>query len=77
MNQIKVTRCKGEGQGECRRCKQTKGWGLNWMCILYEIEGREGCYCFDCVKEILKGGGCLKWLKTDACATERSFPKAL
>lgn len=57
MNQIKVTRCKGEGYGECRRCKQTKGWGLNWMCFLYEIEGREGCYCFDCVKEILKEEG--------------------
>ena len=57
MNQIKVTRCKGEGHGECRRCKQTKGWGLNWMCFLYEIEGREGLYCFDCVKEILKEKG--------------------
>lgn len=54
MEQIKVTHCKGEGQGECRRCKQTKGWGLNWMCFLYEIEGYKGCYCFDCVKEILK-----------------------
>lgn len=54
MEEIKITRCKGEGQGECRRCKQIKGWGLNWMCFLYEIEGYKGCYCFNCVKEILK-----------------------
>jgi len=39
MKQTKVTRCKGEGHGECKRCKQTKGWGLNWMCFLYKIEG--------------------------------------
>lgn len=24
------------------------------MCFLYKIEGYEGCYCLDCVKEIRK-----------------------
>lgn len=24
------------------------------MCFLYKIEGREGCYCEDCIKEIQK-----------------------
>lgn len=54
MKQIKVTRCVGEGQSECRRCKHIKGWHRIWMCFLYKIEGIDGFYCLDCVKEILK-----------------------
>lgn len=54
MKEIKVTRCVGEGQGECKRCKELKGWGLNWTSFLYKIEGREGCYCFDCIKAIIE-----------------------
>lgn len=53
MKQIKVTRCTGEGQGECKRCKQTKGLNRIWM-RYYEVEGCDGLYCYDCVKEILK-----------------------
>nr|DAR00777.1 MAG TPA: PROTEIN/RNA Complex, archaeal, ribosomal, 50S, protein.0A [Caudoviricetes sp.] len=53
MNPLKVTRCNGEGKGVCKRCKERKGFGLNWMSFLYKIEGYDGCYCFDCVKEIL------------------------
>lgn len=56
MNPLKVTRCSGEGQGECKRCKELKGFGLNWMSLLCKIDGYEGCYCSDCVKEILKEG---------------------
>lgn len=54
MKEIKVTRCVGEGQGECKRCKELKGWGLNWTSFLYKIEGREGRYCFDCIKAIIE-----------------------
>lgn len=30
---------------------------MNWMCFLYKIEGYEGCYCSDCVKEIKAEAG--------------------
>ena len=51
---IKVTRCKGEGQGSCRRCANNGRWNRNWMCFLYKIEGFDGCYCIDCVNKIRK-----------------------
>lgn len=47
-----VTKCKGEGAGVCKRCKDKGIWNSLWMCFLYKIEGYEGCYCSDCVKEI-------------------------
>lgn len=46
---MKVTKCTGEGQGSCKRCSDKGKWNRNC-----KIEGYEGCYCFDCVKEILK-----------------------
>lgn len=54
MNQLKVTRCGGEGQGSCKRCSDRGKWNRVWSCFLYKIEGYEGCYCSDCVKEIQK-----------------------
>lgn len=53
MSDLKITQCKGEGQGSCKRCSDRGIWNRNWMCFLYEIEGYEGCYCSKCVKEIL------------------------
>ena len=50
--EMKVTKCKGEGQGSCKRCSDKGKWNRTWMCFLYKIEGYEGCYCADCVKEI-------------------------
>ena len=47
-----VTKCKGEGHGSCKRCFDNGKWNRMWMCFLYKIEGYEGCYCNDCVKEI-------------------------
>lgn len=49
---MKVTQCTGEEQGSCKRCSDKGKWNRNWMCFLYKIEGYEGCYCSDCVKEI-------------------------
>ena len=49
---MKVTKCTGEGQGSCKRCLEKGKWNRSWMCFLYKIEGYEGCYCSDCVKEI-------------------------
>ena len=52
MSKLKITQCQGEGQGECKRCKELKGRNRHWTSFLYEIEGREGVYCHDCVKAI-------------------------
>lgn len=51
---MNVVQCKGEGQGSCKRCIDNGKWNRMWMCFLYEIEGLDGCYCSDCVKEIIK-----------------------
>ena len=48
---VKITQCQGEGQGTCKRCNDKGIWNVNWMCFLYKIEGLEGCYCRECVKE--------------------------
>ena len=49
---MKVTKCAGEGQSSCKRCLDKGKWNRMWDCFLYKIEGHEGCYCSDCVKEI-------------------------
>ena len=49
---MKITKCTGEGQGSCKRCTDNGKWNRNWMCLLYKIEGYEGCYCADGVKEL-------------------------
>lgn len=54
MSKPKITQCKGEGQGSCRRCDLNGKWNRTWMCFLYEIEGLEGCYCEDCVNEYVR-----------------------
>lgn len=54
MTKLKITQCPGEGQGSCKRCSDNGKWNRNWMCFLYKVEGREGCYCGDCIKEIQK-----------------------
>lgn len=52
MSKLKITQCKGEGQGSCKRCNEYGIWNRHWMSLLYQIEGYEGCYCSYCVKEI-------------------------
>ena len=49
---MKITKCTGEGQGSCKRCSDNGKWNRTWMCFLYKIEGYEGCYCSDCVREL-------------------------
>ena len=48
---MKVTQCKGEGHGSCKRCTDNGKWNMMWMCFLYKIDGLDGCYCGDCVRE--------------------------
>lgn len=54
MSSLKITQCKGEGQGSCKRCSDNGKWNRIWMRFLYKIEGYDGCYCSDCVKEIME-----------------------
>lgn len=54
LNMAKITQCQGEGQGSCKRCNDKGIWNRKWMCFLYRIEGLEGCYCRECVKEIMR-----------------------
>ena len=39
---MKITQCKGEGQGSCKRCSDRGKWNVTWMCFLYKIENYEG-----------------------------------
>lgn len=55
MSKLKITKCKGEGQGSCKRCDDHGIWNRHWMSMLYKIEGYEGCYCPYCVREIMEG----------------------
>lgn len=57
MGVTKVTQCTGEGQGSCKRCSDKGKWNRTWCCFLFEIEGLEGRYCSNCVKEITGGMG--------------------
>ena len=52
MSDLKITQCKGEGQGSCKMCSDNGKWNINWMCFLYKIEGYDGCYCSDCVERV-------------------------
>lgn len=58
MNNLKITRCKGEGQGSCKGCDDRGIWNRHWMCMLYKIEGYEGNYCSDCLREIKEKNQC-------------------
>lgn len=49
---MKITQCKGEGLGSCKRCDERGIFNRQWMTFLFRIEGYEGCYCGECVKEI-------------------------
>lgn len=51
---LKVTKCKGEGQGSCKMCTDNGKWNRSWVCFLSKIEGYEGCYCSDCVNKIVQ-----------------------
>lgn len=55
MSNLKITQCKGDGQGSCKMCLDNGKWNRTWMCFLYKIEGYEGCYCSECVKKIMEG----------------------
>lgn len=51
---MKITKATGNGQGQCALCKKRGKWNVQWMCFLYEIEGKDGVYCKKCADELVK-----------------------
>ena len=51
---MKFEKCEGHGQGSCKRCADNGKWNRTWMVFLYKVDGLEGCYCYDCIKEMVK-----------------------
>lgn len=51
----KIRRCTGNGMSECKRCKSLGKFSFCFDTWFYKVEGRDGRYCFDCVKEITRG----------------------
>jgi hypothetical protein len=51
---LKIIQCEGNGQGSCKGCSDKGIWNRNWMCFLYKIEGQDGLYCEECIKEIMR-----------------------
>lgn len=47
---MKITQAQGEGHGQCTSCKKQGKWNIQWMCFLYEVEGKDGVYCRNCVE---------------------------
>lgn len=61
INGVKVYRGLDEGQGECKRCADIRGWNRCWVSMMYKIDGYNGLYCSECmdfiVNEIEKNQG--------------------
>ena len=46
-----VFHCIGNGMTECKNCKRTKGFGINWTVFTYQITEDGEPLCYDCLKE--------------------------
>ena len=49
---ITITKSEGNGQAQCTRCRELNRWNMCWVSMMYEIEGRDGIYCSECVQEL-------------------------
>ena len=49
---MNVKQAVGNGQTQCRGCKDKGIWNVQWTDFLFRIDGLEGCYCRKCVNEI-------------------------
>lgn len=47
-----ITKRNGNGQTECRGCKEKGKFALNWDSFLYNFNNKP--YCFDCLMETLE-----------------------
>lgn len=53
INGVKVYKCIGEGQAECTRCADIRGWNRCWVSMMYKIDGCNGIYCSECMNFIV------------------------
>lgn len=49
---LKISNAIGNGQSQCKGCAEKGKWNWNWTSFLYKIEGKDGCYCWQCVMEM-------------------------
>lgn len=47
-----ITKRTGNGQTECKRCKDNGKWSLTWDSFLYTFNDKP--YCFECLMEELE-----------------------
>lgn len=71
---MKITKAQGEGHGQCTLCKENGRWNVQWMCFLYEVEGKDGVYCKDCIDIIRREAAIekLKAILAEATETENA-----
>ena len=53
------------GQSQCARCKELGVWHVEWTSFMYEIEGREGHYCWACAHDLEAQEMKEKWKKEE------------
>ena len=52
--EYEVVHCLGDGQCECKFCKEKGKWSLSWTSWFYKLnENDEGVLCRNCLTEIL------------------------
>ena len=49
---LKISNAIGNGQSQCQGCAEKGKWNRNWTSFLYKIEGKDGYFCWQCVKEM-------------------------
>lgn len=51
---LKIIRCEGNEECSCKKCDDKGIRNRYGMSSLYKIEGQEGYYCEECIKEIIR-----------------------
>ena len=47
-----MKRATGNGQSECKKCKELGIYSRTWTSFLYEVPGYEGLYCYGHAEEL-------------------------
>lgn len=53
---LKIKRASGNGQAQCKGCKNKGIWNVCWCTFFYKVEGKDGVYCQACVNEMKTSG---------------------
>lgn len=52
LGTVRFTRCSGNGQGICFRCKSLGRQPIHWMSMLYKCDYLPGLICYSCLREL-------------------------